>query len=108
MYASHPDYPQVNGDIRNLKYDAVYSSSFAMSLLERSYYDDIWNSPVDGSNHLPSFAIDDLVDHSKAGGNYRSKPGKQKPWIEIQLTSAVEISGLQVTTFGYQVRRVRA
>ena len=69
-------------------------------MLERSYYKGTKNSAVDGANHLPSYAIDDLVDHSQVAGNYRSKPGDTKPWIEIALTEAVDIAGLEITTFG--------
>ena len=93
------------GNIRNLKYDAMYSSSYSSALLERSYYADIWGSPVVGANHKASFAIDDKVDHSKAAGNYRSKSGFQKPWIEIHLTSPVLISGLEVTTLGHEDKK---
>ena len=102
VWASHPNYPHLNGDFRNLKYDAFYSSSYSLGLLERNYYADIWNSPVDGSNHIPPFAIDDVVDHSKAAGNYRSKPGFQKPWIEIHLSAPVLIAGLEVTSLGHE------
>ena len=106
VWASHPDYPELNGgNIRNLKYDALYSSSYSSGLLERSYYADIWNSPVDGSSHIPPYAIDDAVDHSQAAGNYRSKPGFQKPWIEIHLTGPVLISGLEVTTLGHEDKK---
>ena len=101
VWASHPDYPQLNGNIRNLKYDALYSSSYSLAFLERSSYADIWNSPVDGVNHIPPYAIDDAVDHSQAAGNYRSKPGFQKPWIEIHLTEPALIAGLEVTSLGH-------
>ena len=39
------------------------------------------------------------VDHSKVVGNYRSLPDV-KPWFEIELTEAVDVAGLEVTTFG--------
>ena len=95
----------MNGNIRNLKYDALYSSSHSMVLLERSSYADIWNSPVDGANHIPPFAIDNAVDHSKAAGNYRSKPGFQKPWVEIHLSGPKLIAGLEVTTLGHEDKK---
>ena len=105
MWASHPDYPELNGHIRNLKYDALYSSSYSLGLLERSYYSGIWHSPVDGANHVSAFAIDNNVDHSKAAGNYRSKPGFKKPWIEIHLTEPVLVGGLEVTTLGHENKK---
>ena len=76
-----------------------------MVLLERSSYADIWNSPVDGANHIPPFAIDNAVDHSKAAGNYRSKPGFQKPWVEIHLSGPKLIAGLEVTTLGHEDKK---
>ena len=105
VWASSPDYPRVTGEIRNLHYDAVYSNSYTMGLLERSFYSDIWGSPIDGSNHGHGYATDDSVDNSQAAGNYRSKPGFQKPWLEIHLASQVEVSGLEITSFGFQDKK---
>ena len=41
------------------------------------------------------------VAHSKLVGNYRSK-ADVKPWIELELTEAVDVAGLEVWTFGHQ------
>ena len=98
--AGHADYPAVSGSIRNLRYEAVSATSFSMVMLERSYYSGTKNSPIDGANHKPLYAIDDQVDHSQVTGNYRSKPGYTKPFIELALSQAVDIAGLEVTTFG--------
>ena len=38
--------------------------------------------------------------HSQVTGNYRSKPGYTKPFIEVALSQAVDMAGLEVTTFG--------
>ena len=98
--AGHADFPAVSGAIRNLRYQAVASTSFSMAMLERSYYSGTKNSPIDGANHKPLYAIDDQVDHSQVTGNYRSKPGYTKPFIEVALSQAVDMAGLEVTTFG--------
>ena len=98
--AGHADYSAVSGSIRNLHYRPVSSTSFTMAMLERSYYSGTKNSPIDGANHKPTNAIDDKVDHSQVTGNYRSKPGYTKPFIEVALSQAVDIAGLEITTFG--------
>ena len=98
--AGHADFPAVSGSIRNLRYQAVASTSFSMAMLERSYYSGTKNSPIDGANHKPLYAIDDQVDHSQVTGNYRSKPGYTKPFIEVALSQALDMAGLEVTTFG--------
>ena len=46
-----------------------------------------------------SASLCNKVDHSKVVGNYRSK-ADVKPWLEIELTEAVDVAGLEVTTFG--------
>ena len=93
------------GGLRNLQYDAVYSSSYSSTLLARSYYDQVWNSQADGIDHKSSYAIDNIVDNSQAAGNWRSKAGFQKPWLEIHLTSEVTISGLEVTSYGFEDKK---
>ena len=98
--AAHTDYPAVSGSIRNLQYRPVFSTSFSMTMLERSYYRGTKSSPFDGLKHKPVNAIDDKVDHSQVTGNYRSKPGYTKPFIEVALSQAVDIAGLEITTFG--------
>ena len=100
MKASHEDHPSLSATIRNLNYDPVSSTSFSTALLERSAYSGTKNSPIDGADHRPLFAIDDIVDHSQETGNYRSKPGDRKPWIEVALTAPVQVAGLEITTYG--------
>ena len=39
--------------------------------------------------------------HIKLVGNYRSAPDV-KPWIEIELTEAMDVAGLEVWTFGHE------
>ena len=100
LRASHGDWPAVSGSLRNLRYQPVSSSSFSLAMLERSYYSGTKNSPINGANHKPLYAIDNQVDHSQVAGNYRSKWGYTKPFIELALSQAVDIAGLEITTFG--------
>ena len=61
-------------DVRNFHYQSISDQLFSSQLLERTLYKGTRNSPVEGgqwTNHQPSFAIDDKVDHSKVVGNYR-------------------------------------
>ena len=100
VWASLPTAPSQPASLSNLQYWAVSSQPFTTELLDRTFYSGTKNSAVDGMNHKSTFATDDIVDHSQVTGNYRSKPGDSKPWIEIALTEPVVVAGLEVTTFG--------
>ena len=101
VWASHSHSLQP-AEIRNFHYESIRDQLFSSKLLDRSFYKGTKNSPIEGGqweNHKPAFAIDDAVDHSQVAGNYRSK-ADVKPWFEIELTEAVDVAGLEVTTFG--------
>ena len=100
VWLSDPTQSSQPASVRNFKYTAVSGPAFSTQLLDRSYYSGTKNSAIDGGKHRPSYAIDDIVDHSQVSGNYRSKPGYNKPWVEIALTEPVVVAGLEVTTFG--------
>ena len=100
VWVSDPTSPSQPAAIKNFYYEAFSGQPFSTELVDRALYGGTKNSAVDGANHLPKYAIDNIVDHSTVEKNYRSKAGYNKPWIEVALTEPVVVAGLEVTTFG--------
>ena len=77
-------------------------------LSERDKYGTAKSSALrlnDPSQFGPKFLIDDIVDNNGRPNNFFTNGGLKHPWVQISLTSPVDIMALEITNYGKEVKQ---